>query len=183
VDSEHRPANVPLGLQHLINFQANPNLGLPSLALLNSLQVAADWVNTQIAQIAQAFQQNPAANQVTGFTPASPNGPLPERNTLMAAFTGITGNTSGYPEFVRRVGISMGSGVGTTVPHASAEIFDSQLKMNPFGDSYTETDCKGQYTVYRPVAKKTTTARWWSSNNNQNIFDGHVMINGNWTIM
>jgi hypothetical protein len=185
METENQGANVPLGFQYLVDFQANPNNLLPAFTLpINAIQVAADWVNWQVAQVAQGFNQSVTARQLTLYTPSSPTGPQAVRTNLLNTFANVPYNTSGYPDFVRRVGISQGSAVGSVIPHSTDKIFDSQLKMNPNGDSYSETDCKGSYTVYEPVAKKTTTARWWSSiSNGQNIFDGNVMINETWTYM
>lgn len=186
LETENQGAVVPIGFQYLVNFQANPGNVLPTMGLpINILQVAADNINRIVAGVAEYFNQNDATSQLHSFSPSSPNGPQPNLVSLTNEFNSIPNNSSGgYPEFVRRVGIAQGSGRGIQVPHNNDYAFTSQLKMNPFGDSYTENDCNGSYTVYRPVAKKTTVARWWgSAGNGQNVFDGDVMINANWTIM
>lgn len=182
-EGENQGANVPLGLQYFIDFQANPNYALPGFfSYLNGVQMAADWASRMAATVAQSFNQNPGAYELTAYTPLSPSGPAAQRINLLNAFNNIAGSFNGYPTFNRRIGISQGSAINSTVPHTTDYIIDTQLKFNPLGDSYTDVDlCDNSYTVYRPVSQKKMTARWWSSNNNQNIFDAYVNINANWT--
>jgi len=184
-EGENQAANVPLGLQYFIDFQANPNYALPGFfAYLNGLQTSADWVCRIAANVAQSFNQNPGSFQLTAYTTASPNGPASQRVNLLNTFASIPGSFNGYPTYGRRIGVSQGSSVNNQVPHSQTYILDTQLKFDPLGNSYTETDaCGYSYTVYRPVSQKNMTARWWSSNNNQNIFDANVNINANWTYM
>ena len=185
MDGEFQGANVPLGLQYLIDFQSNPANVLPTVAGgLNGLQVLSDNINRIAADIAQGFNGNVQAKSITVFTSAHPSGITPERTNFLNALNSIPGSFNGYPTFVRRVGVGQGSTIGTKIPYTSNIMFNSQLKLNPFGDSYTASDCKGSYTVYKPVAVKTTTARWWGSNNpNDNIFDGNVYVNSTWTFL
>lgn len=184
-EGENQAANVPLGFQYFLDFQANPNYALPGFfSYVNGLQTTADWVSRIAANVAQSFNQNPGAFQLTAYTTGSPTGPTADRINLLNTFNSITGSFNGYPTFNRRIGVSQGSSVNHQVPHSQSYIIDTQLKFNPLGDSYTETDkCGDSYTVYRPVSQKKMTARWWSANNNQNIFDAYVNINANWTYM
>lgn len=183
-EGENQGANVPLGFQYLVDFHANPAHTLPTFfGYLNILQIIADVANIQAAGIAQTFINGPAAKQINLFAPQNPSGPSAERSALLNDFTNISGNSSEYPDYLRRVAVSQGSSKGSQVPHTTASAFKTQLKFNPMGNSFTESDCDGSYTVYRPVSTKVTEARWWSSNNSQNIFDGDVYINANWTYM
>ena len=184
IEGEYQAANVPLGLQYFIDFQANPNTALPSFfGYVNANQTLADWVCRISANIAQSFNQNPGAFQLTAFTTASPNGPTTQRNNLLNDFNNLMGTFNGYPTFLRRVSVANGSNINSQTQHSSDKILDTKLKFNPFGDSFTASDCQGSYTVLKPVSEKVMTARWWGSNNTQNIFDANVFINANWTWM
>ena len=186
IETENQGAIIPLGFQHLVKFQSNPSMLLPlAPSGLNFLQVAADQINQIVASIAHSFNFNPSANELMKYNALmSTNGMHPDRINLLNMFSTIPLNTTrGYPDFCRRVGVSQGSSIGTQVPHNTIEIFDTKLKWNIFGDSYTYTTCDGTYTAYRPVTEKRTTAKWWGSiNPSGNVFDGYVAQSTRWTI-
>ena len=184
-DGEAQGVNVPLGMQCFIDFQANPNNSLPFFwGGINFLQVLADGIDRQVANIFQGFNTAPAASELNCFNSSNAGGVSPNRTALLLQLASITGNNLyGYPEYMRRVSVSQGASQGTPISYGAAEIFDSELVMSPLGTTHTETDCYGTYTVYYPTVSKKTTARWWASNNSQNIFDGRVYFNENWTWM
>lgn len=186
IETENQGSNVPLGLQHLIDFQSESNNLLPNSAFgLNIIQRTADWINYVVASLAYSYNFNPTGNELISYNATSGNNAHPDRNNLINLFNNIPSNSSnGYPEFCRRVGIGMGSGIGQSVPHSNSEMFDSKLKMNPLGDSYTYSTCDGTYTGYRPVTEKRTTARWWGDiNPNDPLFSGSIYHSTKWTLM
>jgi hypothetical protein len=180
VEGEMQGCNVPLGFQNLLDFQAASTNLLTSF-WFNGLQVTADFINYEIAQIAKSFAENPTANELTLFTTQAPTGPTNDRQNLLSTFSGLN-SSNGYPEFARRVGVAQGTGLGTQNTHPTNTMFDSQLKFDPFGNSYYDTQdpCLGTYVVQEPVAIKTTTARWWETGGG-NIFDGNTTIDNSWT--
>ncbi|MDI9310697.1 MAG: T9SS type A sorting domain-containing protein [Limnohabitans sp.] len=186
IETENQGANVPLGFQHLVDYQSESNNLLPLSAMgLNVIQCTADWINFVVAKLAYSFNFNPTGNELLSYNATSNNNSHQDRNNLLNLFNSIPGNSSkGYPEFCRRVGIGMGSGIGELVPHSSPELFDSKLKMNPLGDSYTYSTCEGNETGYRPVTEKRTTARWWGNiNPSSPLFSGSIYHSTKWTIM
>ncbi len=185
IEGEHQASNVPLGLQFLLDYQRDASFRMPSMYYLNPGEVTVDIINGVAAGLAWSFCNNPTAYQLTKYSLLNPNGPTPARNALATEFANIPGNTSnGYPEFCRRVGVSMGSGSGVSVPHQNPSmLFDSKLAFNPWGNSSIHTDaCGNTYTFYEPSAQKQTTARWWNSSSTE-VFSAQVMINKNWTYM
>lgn len=116
-DSPHRGANVPIGLQHLLNY------------------VGYGQNNADVQEIVDALLRNPAAKQMlidhadghlaSGSTYAfNPNITLPTgapsyRNVFQNEL-----NVIGYPQNTRRVSISNGSGVGQLTGTAGMKILD-----------------------------------------------------------
>ncbi|MFL5754064.1 MAG: T9SS type A sorting domain-containing protein [Bacteroidia bacterium] len=182
VETENQGANVPLGLQHFFAFQKETAHVLPSLPLyLNWLKVSVDWINLIVANLSYDYNNNPGANELTRYMASSGNGQHPDRTNLLNTFASIPYNTSnGYPEFCRRVGVSQGSGLGYTIPHAQPEILNTRLKsgLDALTASSWPSDCGGTYDWHLMRAEKVMKARWWSSINGNNLFDGRVVSDG-----
>lgn len=184
-EGENQGANVPLGFQHLLDYQSSSGHLLPPLWTLNPLANMADMVNLTAANIADGFNNSPTAREVNKYTSAFPvTAPTPERQGLLNALAAIPGNNSnGYPEFCRRVGVGQGSGKGTNIPHSYNYIFDAELGINAGSGTAVSipSTCGGSYTWYMPGTGKRTTARWWNSSNS-NVFDGYTFLDSRFTI-
>ncbi|MBI4645404.1 MAG: T9SS type A sorting domain-containing protein [Bacteroidia bacterium] len=205
-ESENQGANVPLGLQHLLWYQANPfnifTLGKP-------LQVTIDGINQIVASVALQFNFNQTARELTAYIPhytqtgaelfqigtelyrLDPNflsadpGPDYLRDELLNLFASVPGNSlSGYPEFCRRIGVAQGSGLGEETSHTDPVIFSSELYSIPeeLQIPIIPPWC-GTYTHKFPSSQKTTLARWWSDvNPGSPIFEGTNKLDGSWTV-
>ena len=183
VETENQGANVPLGFSYLLDYQKNPLNLVPSL---NPLHLAADLINSLMANFAYDFSNNPTANQLNLYMASQNGGTHPYRTTLLNDFASIPLNTqNGYPQFCRKVGISQGSSKGTQTPHIYDYMFDSKLQFglgNLVATSLPST-CGGSYPWYLPSTEKRTTARWWGSiNPSSDIFTGYTVLNGQITI-
>ncbi|MEM9679680.1 MAG: T9SS type A sorting domain-containing protein [Bacteroidota bacterium] len=141
-DSPHHGANVPIGLQHQLNYLA-----------FNALNPVTD-----IQPLINGFLNSPAARQllVDHFEPHllggstvefDPSKTLPEAHPFRAIFeTNINSfNSSGFPENVRKVSIMNGSGIGAsyfaignsgTTVSPGFEVMNSsfQVPAPPFGN-------------------------------------------------
>jgi hypothetical protein len=110
-DSPHHGANVPIGLQHQLNYLAN-----------NPLSPVAE-----LEPLIEGFLKSPAARQLLidhfethlsgtdAFTFDS-NATLPEAHPYRAIFENNINSltTTGFPENVRNVAVINGSGIGST---------------------------------------------------------------------
>ncbi|MCC6463571.1 MAG: hypothetical protein IT260_24085 [Saprospiraceae bacterium] len=181
-ETESQGANVPLGLQHFIDFQQNPSNLFFSL---NPLQSLADIINQVVAGLAYSYNNNPTAYELANFSSTYPGIVTPQRVSLLNKFASIPGNLSnGYPEYCRRVGVAQGSAVGVQVPHTQSAILNTQLGIGSGNTTAVSvpSSCGGTYTVYRPHAAKTTKASWWSSaNSSSDIFQGKVLYDLSFT--
>ena len=184
IEGEHQASGVPLGFQYLLDYQANPVYLLEDF-LTSGIDLIADSWNCVVANIANTFNHSPTATELTKFSSSyGATGVNPLRQHLVNVFNTISGNTSnGYPEFVRRVGVSNGSGVGVQIPHSQDYIFDAQLGWNAGTGTATSfpSGCGGQYTWYLPGFGKRTVANWWN-NNNSDIFSGYGYIDSRFTV-
>ncbi|WP_426431303.1 T9SS type A sorting domain-containing protein [Winogradskyella sp. HB-48] len=110
-DSPHHGANVPIGLQHQLNFLAN-----------NGTQPI-----TEVQPLINSFLKSPAARQLlidhfeahlqSGSTVNfDPTLTLPQAHPFRAQFESNINsfNTSGFPENTRNVAIINGSGIGSS---------------------------------------------------------------------
>jgi len=110
-DSPHHGANVPIGLQHQLNFLAN-----------NPLSPVVE-----LEPLIEGFLKSPAARQLlidhfeshlsgADLFTFDPTLTLPEAHPFRATFeTNINSlTTTGFPENVRNVSIINGSGIGST---------------------------------------------------------------------
>ncbi|MBC7413247.1 MAG: T9SS type A sorting domain-containing protein [Bacteroidia bacterium] len=181
IEGENQGANIPLGLQYLLNFQANGFYGVHSS---NPLNATADAVSRLVAQLALKSMYSDNSNELLAYN-ATIAGAYAHsnRSDLLNTFNTIPLNTSnGYPEYCRKISIAQGSANAVNTAHSTNEILETRLGSDASGTAVSfPSNCGGSYTWVGPKSKKTTTARWWSANNTQNIFDGEVVIDASFT--
>jgi hypothetical protein len=172
IEGEHAGSGIPLGFSYLIDYQSNATHLIGDIGfIVDPLLAAADLVNTLVAGIASGFNHSPCATELTTFNSADPIGTVdPLRQALLHTFA-TTNGSNGYPEFVRRVGVSMGSGTGVPLTHSSNSIFDVQLG---WGGYYSHLPCipfacEG-YNWNWPGYSKNMTANYWDNSNNLPLF-------------
>jgi len=186
-ETESQGANVPLGLQYLLDYQRKlghilPWIYIPGIIPIHYIVLTmADMVNLVVANLAYKYNNNPTANEISLHMASAGGGKHNDRINLEHLLANIPGNTTnGYPEYCRRVGVSQGSSIGIKAPHNNTKILDSKLSW--FG-SFQKSSCKGDWTWHIPHIEKNTTAHWWSSNNSNNLFDGGITLDGQVTII
>lgn len=186
-EGEHQGANVPLGLQYSILFQSNPSYIAPAVPIgLGLAKQSADIINQFAANLTKGAVFNPTTDELIAFNAQNNNQPMPARASLYSYIANIPNNSSGYPDFCRRVGVSQGSGKGSQVPYTNQLGFAAKLGFDAgtgTAVSYPST-CGGSYTWKMPNWAKENKASWWGNiNGSGNIFQGVGYIDLGFTIL
>jgi hypothetical protein len=181
-EGEHQGSNVPIGLQHFIDFQSDPTHIVPSISPIHLL---ADLANITMANLVKGIVFNNTSSELLAISALSNNQSAPERIALNNILSSIPNNASnGYPEFTRRVAVTQGSGLGINMNFSSSNILDTQLKFDAGTGTAVSfpSGCGGSYTWKMPNMGKNTTALWNNLSNTE-VFKANGYLDLGFTVL